>query len=194
MPRRRTQQQQQQHPRHSRRTQRINRPRYQQRLVAHLREIEEARLRAGEPRRSLSLRAAPPGTRYVLFGEAGCWDPTDFLGEELPPRGFRRAWVDKDREDSTEAASTTMSITSTTETASTNSSLNYSHTPEGVRKTTPDKGLQSVAGRGQLQAACDNEDTEGPKHAGREQHNQVRPGTQTAERETDNVTSNVTIG
>jgi hypothetical protein len=95
---------------------------------------------------------------------------------------------------STKASSTTTIITCTTETASTNSSLNYSHTPEGVRKSTPEDGLRFAAGRGQLQAARDNKDTEGPEHAGREQHNQVRPGTQTAERETDDVTSDVTIG
>ena len=189
MPRRRTQPQQQQRPRRSRRTNRNELARRQQRRVAHLRELEEARLRAGEPRRSLRLQALP-GTRYVLFGEAGYWDPTDLLGEELPAHGLRRAWEEEDHEDK---SSVTTSGTST-EAASTNSSHEYDHTPEGVRKTTPKDGLRFATGRGQRQAARDNDDTEGPEHAGREQHYQVRPGTRTADRETDNVTSDVTIG
>ncbi len=131
-----------------------------------------------------------PGTRYVLFGEAGYWDPTDLLGEELPAHGFRRAWEEKDHEDKSSATTSSTS----TEAARTDSSHEYDHTPEGVRKTTPEDGLRFATGRGQQQAARDNDDTEGPKHAGQEQHYQVRPGTRTADRETDDVTSDVTIG
>ncbi len=64
----------------------------------------------------------------------------------------------------------------------------------GVRKTTPEDGLRFATGRGQQQAARDNDNTEGPEHAGQEQHYQVRPGTRTADRETDDVTSDITIG
>jgi hypothetical protein len=99
-------------------------------------------------------------------------------------------WEEEDHKDESSA---TTSGTST-EAASTNSSHEYDHTPEGVRKTTPKDGLRFATGRGQQQAARDNDDTEGPEHAGREQHYQVRPGTRTADRETDDVTSDVTIG
>ncbi len=68
---------------------------YQKQWAAqHLCEVEEERIRDGEPRRSLRLHFKKyiPDFRYLLFGEEGYATPTDDSDpREFPTYGFRAA-------------------------------------------------------------------------------------------------------
>jgi hypothetical protein len=77
--------------RSSRRIQRLQQARQQRRLAQHLRDIEAARIRNGEPRRSIRLLFRyDPAFRYIIFGEEGYVSPNDhFEGEEFPSFGWR---------------------------------------------------------------------------------------------------------
>jgi hypothetical protein len=77
--------------RSSRRIQRLQQARQQRRLAQHLRDIEAARIRNGEPRRSIRLLFRyDPAFRYIIFGEEGYVSPNDrFEGEEFPSFGWQ---------------------------------------------------------------------------------------------------------
>ncbi len=67
---------------------------FQQRAAQHLCEVEEERIRDGEPRRSLQLHFKKyiPDFRYLLFGEEGYATRTnDSDPREFPTYGFRAA-------------------------------------------------------------------------------------------------------
>jgi hypothetical protein len=75
----------------SRRIQCLQQARQQRRLAQHLRDIEAARIRNGEPRRSIRLLFRyDPAFRYIIFGEEGYVNPNDlFEREDFPSFGWR---------------------------------------------------------------------------------------------------------
>jgi len=77
--------------RRSRRLLRQRNAQLQRQLANHLREVEAARLRAGEPRRSIRLQfQADRRWRYFLFGEEGYVNANDpFDPDEFPAYGWR---------------------------------------------------------------------------------------------------------
>ena len=77
--------------RSSRRLQRLEHARRHRQLAEHLREVEAARIRAGEPRRSLRLHFRfDPTFRYILCGEEGYVNPNDpYERQEFPTFGWR---------------------------------------------------------------------------------------------------------
>jgi hypothetical protein len=77
--------------RRSRRLQRLEHARRQRRLAEHLREVEAARIRASEPRRSIRLHFHyDRAFRYILFGEEGYISPNNpYEGDEFPRFGWQ---------------------------------------------------------------------------------------------------------
>jgi hypothetical protein len=77
--------------RSSHRLQRLEHARRQKQLAEHLREIEAARIRAGEPRQSLRLHFRfDPTFCYILCGKEGYVNPNDpYERQEFPTFGWR---------------------------------------------------------------------------------------------------------
>ena len=84
-------------PRRSLRIHQQRQAQLQRRLADHLREVEAARIRAGEPRRSIRLHFHfDRRIRYFIFGEEGYINANDpFDPDEFPTFGWR---VDRWRE------------------------------------------------------------------------------------------------